>query len=191
MTTIVEFRHGAWQQLRWAAITKIGHRRREFNRHTMEFAHTATMACFFELQARLFADATPGLEKHKDAQLEALVKVIVRHVGSRLQLEEVVLLKKCARMRNKLLHADFSKAAGTLMSLGVQIDQGRVHIVDLVTGDANKVSDTNSAKGRVFAWVLEGSRSCTFLLSRRQFARGIALFEWLLVKMNEETSNAP
>ena len=113
---------------------------------------------------RLFADNTPALQRNKDDQLEALAKRVVEHVGSTLTHDEAVHLRKCARVRNRLLHADFSKAAGALLSVGVAIEEGKVHIVDLNDGSVRRVSDTSFADGGVFAWVLRrrGRRYVSF-----------------------------
>ncbi len=145
----------------------------------------AAAACLFELKVRLFADNTPALQRNKDDQLEALAKRVVEHVGSTLTHDEAVHLRKCARVRNRLLHADFSKAAGALLSVGVAIEEGKVHIVDLNDGSVRRVSDTSSADGGVFAWVLEGAAGGTFPSARAFFLRGVSIITWLLAKASD------
>jgi hypothetical protein len=145
-----------------------------------QFARAAAGAGLFELKVRLFADNTPALQKHKEDALEALVKLVIEHEQASIDQDDVTLLKACVRLRNKLLHADFSKAAGTLVSFGVKLDRGRVHIVDLSDGAARKVSETSTTDGRVFGWVLEGGRSGVFLQACLVFRRGIGLINWRL-----------
>ncbi len=147
------------------------------------FAQAATIACLFELKMRLLADNTAELQKYKDEQLEALVKRVTEHMQNLIVSEEAVLLKKCARIRNKLLHADFSKAAGTLLSVGINLEQGKVHLIDLVDGSVRKISDSNTSDGRVYGWLLEGARSGAFEQAGKLFIRGIALVGWMLAQV--------
>jgi hypothetical protein len=170
---------------RWEEIERIGAEPQPSDRAFGAFAAAAATACLFELKARLFADNTPELQRYKDDPLEALVRRVVEHLGSTLTDDEAVHLRKCARVRNRLLHADFSKAAGTMLSVGVAIEQGRVQIIDLSDGSVRKVSDTSSADGAVFAWVLEGTSVGTFSSARAFFLRGVALINWLLARVSE------
>jgi hypothetical protein len=167
---------------RWDQIERIGRQRQPSDPAFGAFALAAAAACVFELKVRLFADNTPDLQRFKDEKLEPLVKRIVDHLAASLTDEEGVHLRKCARVRNKLLHAEFSKAAGTLLSVGVKLDQGTVHIVDLSDGSSRKVSETSTTDGRVFGWVLEGKSSRAFDQARAFFLRGVDLITWLLAK---------
>jgi hypothetical protein len=148
----------------------------------VDFANAAAMACLFEIKARLFADNTPALEKHKADQLEALVKRIIEHERDGILPEDEVLLKKCARFRNKLLHANFSQAAGTLLSFGVELDQGTVYLTKLEDASVRKLSETSTTDGRVFGWMLEGKSSGVFREARKVFVRGIAFINWRLAR---------
>src|SRR5579872_203697 len=109
---------------RWDEIGRVGRQPNPSDPAFQSFAHAAAAACYFELRARLLADNTPALQRFKDDQLEELVKRLVERCPTPLLEGEVVHLKKCARLRNKLLHADFSKAAGTLLSIGIELRQG-------------------------------------------------------------------
>ncbi|MDE2104565.1 MAG: hypothetical protein KGL39_45440 [Patescibacteria group bacterium] len=165
---------------RWDEIERIGKQRQPSDPAYASFAHAAAAACLFELKVRLFADNTTELQRFKDEKLEGLVKRLVEHAAPTLQEEEVVHLKKCARLRNKLLHADFSKAAGTLLSIGVELRQGTVYLVDLQDGSVRRVSETTTTDGRVSGWVLEGKSSGAFDAARMFFVRGIDVITWLL-----------
>jgi hypothetical protein len=171
---------------RWTEIEQIGGRPQPCDFAFREFAPAAATACVFELQARLFADASPALTRHKTDDLEVLVRRIVEHVDAKLSPEEAKHLLKCARVRNRLLHADFSRAAGVLLSFDVELEQGNVRIIDLATGEERKVSDTKTEDGRVLGWLIEGATSEMFNRTRPLFLRGVALLNWLLAKANEE-----
>jgi hypothetical protein len=171
--TSTQFRRLSWLQFR-------GRARSPSDGFFRQFARAAAGAGLFELRVRLFADNTPALQKHKDDKLEALVKLVVEHERASIDRDDEILLKKCARLRNKLLHADFSKAAGTLLSFGAQLERGQVQMVDLTDGAVRKVSETSTSDGRVYGWVLEGARSGAFTQAVRLFLRGIALINWRL-----------
>jgi hypothetical protein len=168
---------------RWEEIERVGSQPQPSDAFFAAFCKAAAAASVFELKMRLLADNTEPLRKRKTEKLDALVKRAIEHFTT-LRPEEQVLIKKCARLRNKLLHADFSCAAGTLLSFGSELEQGHVQQVELKSGDVHKVSDISatSDEGRVFGWVMEGARSKMFDESVKLFARGLALIHWLLAE---------
>ena len=69
--------------------------------------------------------------------------------------------------------------------MGVELDRGKVHDVDLRTGQVQKVSETSTASGGVSAWVFEGALSGVFGEARTLFMRGVALINWMLTTASE------
>jgi hypothetical protein len=187
VATDAEFRRGAWLQFRNARIRRIGRMPQPSDRFFAEFERVGGVAALFELRVRLLADNAPGLRDKRELNLTALVKAVVEHERADLLPEDEMLLLKCARLRNKLLHADFSKAAGTLLSLGVSLVRGTVYAVDLADGDVQRVADTSSAQGGVYGWVLEASGSGVFRQAFALLARGIALINWRLAVLSGVT----
>jgi hypothetical protein len=174
---------------RWEAIVRIGKQPQPTDVFLDRFARAAAAAGVFEMKVRLFADNTAELRRYIGTDLDPLVDRIIGHLGSGLTEDEVTHLKKAVRVRNKLFHADFSKAAGTLLSMDARLDRGKVYIVDFSDGNPRKVSDLNTADGRISGWLMEGAKSGAFDQAFVLFMRCVALIQWLLAKASGEVES--
>jgi len=189
-----EFQHQSWLWFRNREIMRTGMAPQPTDRFFGDLAAAAAGACEFELKIRLFADNIPTLQQHKEEKLEGLVKLFIEHERADLVPEDGVLLKKCVRLRNKLLHADFSSAAGTLISFGATLSQGKIVMwnlddeASLDEDSMRQVTETSTTTGGVFAWIMECSLSGAFAQARRLFMFGIAFINWRLAVASGEVT---
>ena len=167
------------QDERWKEIERVGLRAQPMGFVEMPFVQCAAVACAFEMTARRYADNTPELRNGAFAKLSGVVEAIMTHVISRTTADERALLDRCARVRNKLLHLELSRATGQLRAFGLELDEGHVTLVSLETGASTAIASTATATGRIQGWLLEGARSGAFVRAGELFTRGIALIGWL------------
>lgn len=171
------------------------------------FAGAAGRAAIFEIKARFFVDAVPELSGSLTSSLEPLMKDLVTWVARETPatLEERDKLSRCARLRNKLFHAEFSRVRGQLVSLDTELAKESVMrftwtgpgeltaegFVETMTAGGVAMSTTKTKEGSLFGWMIEASASGAFGAAASVFDEGADLLsrilhDWTHAKMLAE-----
>jgi len=161
------------------------------------YSQAAAHACIIELKARMFGDVVPMLRCFARGNLFLLMTAITQWmaVNGRGTVEERARLLACVTLRNKLLHADLSRAALHAKNLGATLNEGTVVSIAVarpVTAesllsaidDRSKhvpVAGTDSKHVPVFGWLLESMSSGVFTEATRIFSEAI----WFLERQAE------
>lgn len=120
------------------------------------YSEACGAAGVFELRVRMLADATSELAGRAQGDLDPLTKAVRAHFATDLSDEDGAFLLRCPGLRNKLFHADLSKARGRVSELiPGAVYPGGVWQGDLAAGTARKVAGTSVQTGRLFGWLLE------------------------------------
>jgi hypothetical protein len=147
-----------------------------------EFAGCAGLACMFELKVRVLADLVPEIQRYARKDMSVLAKEVLAHPGFTMDAEERALLNECARLRNKLLHAEFSSVAGRLTSFGAELGSGGVWKFSLRDEfEPMQVSKT-STENMHYGWLFESFGSGALHAGGDVFMSGIRLVERLTAK---------
>lgn len=158
------------------------------------FAGAAGRAAVFELKARVFVDAVPDLSGSLTSKLDYLLKDLTEWMAREklATLEQVEMLRRCGRLRNKVFHAEFSRATGQLVSLDVELNRESVKrfswdgpvtaenfLRSMATG-GEAVSKTATEEKRVFGWLMQACQSGAFGAAGRVFDDGCELLDQVL-----------
>ena len=144
------------------------------------FARAAALACVFELKLRLLADNTPNLARWSlEQKLSKVLDVVLDEYAQKVSEEDKKLLEECARLRNKLIHAELSRVSGRLVNFGEELERGKVVQLSLDTGEIKKVEQTTTQDGKIYGWVHESALSGAFEIGQRIFYEGIVVLERL------------
>ncbi len=161
------------------------------------FSQASAHAALFELRVRLRAGAVPtSADLPIDTNLANVVMKVIEHYQDRLSDTEKTALKEACRLRNKVLHCEFSTARKLLDPDGTQSHSGGVVQVSGVTPEnvlstlnqlnAGKdvgqqaVSGTATKKHRdLFGWLLESHSAGEFADATEFFKKAIALIDRL------------
>lgn len=168
------------------------------------FAGAAGRAAMFELKARMLADAVPELRGSLTLSLEPLVKEILAWMAANAKGtdEDRETLRRCARLRNKLFHAELSRATGQLVALDVELGREGVRMFAFEgPATAEKVSAAVAAGGEpvaktatgptlVFAWLLESSKTGAFGAAARAFDDAAEILERALPGYREHVESS-
>lgn len=106
------------------------------------FGGAAARAAMFELRARMLVDVIPELSGSITMSLDPLVRQITEWMAceGRWTADDQELLKRSARLRNKIFHAEFSRATGQLVMLDVELEKEGVRMFTLDSpGTAEKL----------------------------------------------------
>jgi hypothetical protein len=149
------------------------------------FASAARDACIFEMRARVLADNWPGTQKIAFKDLSPLIDELLEVHGHLLTTDEKKAVRDAVVVRNKLLHLELSRAAGKLVSLGVQLEQQRVWKLDVPAGlpagdPPQAVRDLSTENGRIYGWLLEAAHSGAFEQAQVVFQAGHAVLVKLI-----------
>lgn len=169
------------------------------------YSRAAARACVFELKSRLFADVVPALRCFSRGNFSQLVTAIAAwmEAKSRGTPEERQHLRTCVTLRNKLLHADLSRAAVHAKALGATLSEGSLKQVTVPgkftaesflaavadTASHVEVASTKSEHAPIFGWLMESWGSGVFVEAERLFDQAIGVLEreaWALT--DEDTS---
>ena len=156
------------------------------------FREACGWGCEYELRVRMLADKTEGIEEAFSERLEAVEDKITGHFRAHLSEQEVQLLATIRVLRNKLLHADFTKARAQLKKLGH--DPGpavsfaklpdRITVEGFVAA-AEKASpldvEAKSAEGSVFGWFLQLRADGSIEVASAAFRAGIRIVNRLAI----------
>ncbi len=97
---------------------------------TQRFKAASGEGAVFELKMRLCAGTIPSIEQLPiDTALGKLREAIVQHFQSRLSAAEQLLLEEACRIRNKLLHCEFSAFRERLDGLTSRSRDGGVMVL--------------------------------------------------------------
>lgn len=122
----------------------------------LHFERAASKGCVLELRMRLLAGLVPELKRHATARrLEDTEDAIIAAFTAALDEEESELLRSARRLRNKVLHCDFSKARAGLEGLGHTPRGDGAIGLDLNTGETTAVRGSTTANGQVYGWLIE------------------------------------
>ncbi len=173
------------------------------------FAGTAGRAAVFELTARMFVDAVPELSGSLTSKLDPLMKDLTAWMERETKTipDERELLWRCARLRNKLFHAELSRATGQLVSLGVELGKEGVRrfswpgeltpeIFHKVMQEGGEpVGKTKTTEGRLFGWLLEAQQTGMLGAAASTFDDGADLLhrvleEWVHENMRRDAKAA-
>ncbi len=165
-----------------------------------QYKAAAAEGAVVELKMRLLADKIPALQQYAHAQrLEDIEKELASHFGDHVSDEERKTLALCRKLRNKILHCDFSEARKKLNELGVETQSSGVKRVSLAglsqpqmiekitnaaagnDGTFNFVANSSTSNaGSVFGWLLEMGTSGDFTQAIDVFGRAVAIVNKLL-----------
>jgi len=137
------------------------------------FASVAAIACVFELKIRLAAQLVSETQIDALGRLSKVVQELGQAHSERLEPRQLTVLVTAAKLRNKLLHADFRKAVDVLEELGRQPTSASVWQVDLETGEAAELSSLSSQRASIRAWLIKTSSGNAFPLAEQIFADAI------------------
>jgi len=128
------------------------------------------------------AGVVPSLQRASvPDELSRLVPKILDALGQFASARERLVIDSCARIRNKLIHLELSRATGRLVPLAEHIRQTVPVIqVNLESGEIKKVRDTSTTDAGVFGWLLEGGQSGAFNAAVAIFSEGIAALDGLI-----------
>jgi hypothetical protein len=78
-------------------------------------------AALFELRMRMLAGTIPGVQDDKiDVNLATVQQRVCQHYHQKLTAEEIELFRLACKLRNKLLHCEFSTARRNLDEINPQ-----------------------------------------------------------------------
>lgn len=156
-----------------------------------QYAQASARACVFELKSRMFADNVMALRCFSRGNFSQLVGAITDWMiaKGRATPVEHEHLKKCVTLRNKILHADLSRAAVHAKALGADLDEGNVKqievpgkfalqsFMDAIADEPSHltVSTTKSEHVPIFAWLMESWQSGVFVEAETFFDQAIAI----------------
>ncbi|MEX2673310.1 MAG: hypothetical protein WD294_14500 [Phycisphaeraceae bacterium] len=144
------------------------------------FTQAAADAALFELRVRLLAGAVPSTaDRSIDTALAEVISAIIAHFQAKLSETDAQLLRGAARLRNKVLHCEFSSArhrldpegtlnrSGGVMKISGVTPDNVLSILDQINagGDVGQqpVAGTRTKKHKdVFGWLLEAQGAGEF-----------------------------
>lgn len=168
------------------------------------FTQAAAYAALFELRVRLRAGAIPATANQPiDTNLSNVVDAIIASCQGKLRDPDAEVLKNACRLRNKVLHCEFSSARKRLDPDGNQSRSGGVTRISGVTPDNVKsildqinaggnagqqaVAATSTKKHKdVFGWLLEAQGAGEFQIASTLFQQAIAMLE----RLSDESQDA-
>ena len=83
-----------------------------------QYKDTAGEGAVLELRLRLLADKVPALNYDVDDKFHEIETKVIEHFDASLDQTERDTLTRCGQLRNKIMHADFSKVREHLHGLG-------------------------------------------------------------------------
>ena len=158
-----------------------------------------------ELKLRLLADKIPTLQRFAHAQkLEDIENEIAQHFDYALSEAEKSTLALCRKLRNKILHCNFSVARERLVDLGAEPQSAGVRKIDLTGISANEIRTKveqaivqnqgttvsgapSTQPGSVFGWLLEAGAADDFQKAASAFRNAAAIVDRLA---NEDGAGA-
>ena len=161
-----------------------------------QFKVAAAEGAVVELKLRLLADKLPSLQRLAHTQqLEDIEKEVAIHFANALSEDEKTTLALCRKLRNKILHCNFSVARERLSDLGVEPKSAGVRKIDL-GANANEVrakveqaiaenqgtlvsEAPTKQPGIVFGWLLEAGAAGDFLKAASAFRNAAAIVDRL------------
>ena len=164
-----------------------------------QFKSASGEGAVLELKMRLLADKVPALQTFTHAKkLEDVELRITEHFSEILSIEEIGTLALCRKLRNKIMHCNFSVARETLINLGAEPHSASVRKIDLDKPNPSKmreriecaitnqegsfeyVAATATTKpGSVFGWLVEVGESGDLLIAAEEFRRAVAIIDQL------------
>lgn len=162
-----------------------------------QFKVAAGEGALVELKLRLLADKLPLLQHLAHAQqLEDIEKEVAIHFATKLTDEEKDILALCRKLRNKVLHCNFSVARERLGELGAEPQSAGVRKIDLggvgasgirakveqaiVQNQGSLVSETPTKQpAGVFGWLLEAGAAGDFIAAASAFRNAAAIVDRL------------
>lgn len=146
-----------------------------------QYAECCAHAALFELKARVLAEQSERLARRAvSEELTPLVRDLVDEHAARLEGDERTLLLALPGIRNKLFHAELSRAIGRLRRFDEELISAGVVKLDLDAGESSLVANTSTERSGVMGWLLESALRGGFRSGVERFAHGIALIERLL-----------
>jgi hypothetical protein len=149
-------------------------------------------AALFELRMRMLAGTIPGVQDEKiDVNLATVQQRVCQHYHQKLTAEETELFRLACKLRNKLLHCEFSAARRNLDEINPQPRDGSVtrldfeddigKVVGMIEGhDVGQypVAQTKTRTLRdVYGWLSECDNFGEFDEATTVFARANTLLE--------------
>lgn len=163
-----------------------------------QFKAAAGEGALLELRLRLLADMIPTIRGRAFGKNFVDIEVsIVEHFSANLTQTEKDEIALGRKLRNKILHADFSALREKLTQLGVPPNSGGVRKVDITgldgndmgrklyaalsgaSGTSEAVADTPTAAGGILAWFLEAGSAGDFRKAIEVFPRIMATLDRL------------
>lgn len=160
-----------------------------------KFAQAAAYAALFELRVRLCAGKAPITDKQSiDTKLKDVLDEIIKHHDEMLNAEERKVLTRACRLRNKVLHCEFSSACELIDPEGSHSRAGGVERITGVTRDnikstvgqinaggnagQNAVAATPTKKHKdVIGWLLNAHGAGEFEAASSLFQRAIDVLD--------------
>jgi hypothetical protein len=161
------------------------------------FKAAAGEGAYFELRMRLGGGITPKVcDLSIDTNLSVLKDAIIEHHAAKLTTDDVALLTRACRLRNKLLHCEFSSARKHLQEHNPKTRDGGViglkvgendSILELITklragvdvGQKPMSSTTVKKLSDVFGWLLEMQGAGEFEEAIGVFQQAVAVLDKL------------
>ncbi|MDE2149255.1 MAG: hypothetical protein KGJ55_05350 [Gammaproteobacteria bacterium] len=170
------------------------------NVYIEQYKTAAAEVALVELKLRLLADKVSELQKYAHQQnFEDVEAAIAQHFGTSLAETDKDKLTICRKLRNKILHCNFSVAREKLGGLGVATQSGGVRKLKLaglseeqiaeqlkaasanVPGTFDLVADTKTKDpGSIFGWLLEMGSAGDFQRAADAFKVAAAIVDQLL-----------
>lgn len=152
-------------------------------------------AVLFELRARLVAGTLESASGMKiDTKLSVVVNAIIQNHEERMSDSDSVLLTNAYKLRNKVLHCEFSAARkmlpsttdsgsepGVIRVSGITPENAITTLDKIKSGDnvgqRPVASEPTKTHGDLFGWLLETQQAGDFAASKVVFEAGIAVLD--------------
>ncbi len=120
------------------------------------YGEAAKQAALYELKCRLLANRENIHEKTAFEKFEKVEQLILKAYADFLKEDDLAILGKARKIRNKLLHSDFPALFKHIKALGESVvSDPQAWLVKLDTGETKTVRDTSKREGGIFGWLLE------------------------------------
>lgn len=155
-------------------------------RYILQYGNAAGWGALLELELRLLAAVTPGLEQHVHARfLEDVEEGICIAHAVRLTEAEIDFLKRVRQLRNKILHCEFRVARALIDDFRGEARVGRVVELNLETKTSAKVLEASGPEASIFGWLLELGASGDFADAASAFHKARVLVQRLVRQVGE------
>jgi hypothetical protein len=156
------------------------------------FREAVALGADMELRLRMLADKTPPLDAFSTAKdMASVEEAILEHFGDKISDSERRLLRVARKLRNKLVHGDFTAAVAKLDELGHPPQPAAMYAFKMPDNltlqsfleAAEKATpfavDETPNKGHLAAWHMQLSRDGSLAKAAEIFRQGISLIDLL------------